>query len=155
MEMRSLTRGNHYTEGKGTTHMKRLSVPLFLAVMAIGSLAGPPAWADFSYSTVPTPAVTTADGGTKSVVFLLSANGAATGSSDINLTSSIGLSAVDPSNPSVFTNRPFTVDLTLTDTASGAPTSVTFAGVLNGTMSNATADLKVTYTSPLTATATL
>src|SRR5712692_3110359 len=109
----SRIRGNHYTEGKGTTQMKRLSVPLVLAVLAVGSVAGPPARADFTYATHAGPEVFAADGGTKSVIFLLSANGSATGSSDVNLTSSIGLSAVDPSHPSTFSSRPFTVGLAL------------------------------------------
>src|SRR5262249_5536308 len=132
-----------------------LSVPLILAVMAVGSSIGPPARADFSYSTVPTPAVTTADGGTKSVVFMLSANGSATGSSDINLTSSIGLSAAEPGNPSTFSNKPFSVALTLTDTSSGTSGNFTFSGTISGTMSTAAANLTVTYNTPLSATQTL
>src|SRR5262249_38112217 len=133
------------TEGKGTTQMKRLSVPLCLAVLAIGSVVGPPARADFTYSTHASPEVFAADGGTKSVIFLLAANGSATGSSDINLTSSIGLSAVDPSTPSTFNNRAFSIALTLTDTASHASNVFTFTGTLNGTMSHATTALTVTY----------
>jgi hypothetical protein len=144
-----------HTEGKGTTQMKRLSVPLFLAMLAVGSFAGRPARADFTYSTHASPEVFAADGGTKSVIFLLSANGAATGSSDINLTSSIGLSAVDPSTPSHFTNRAFSVALTLTDTKSHAANVFTFTGMLNGTMNHMTSALTTTYSSPTTLSATL
>ena len=135
--------------------MKRLSVPLVLALMAVGSVAGPPARADFTYSTHTSPEVFTADNGTKSVIFLLSSNGSATGSSDINLTSSIGLSAVDPTHPSSFTNKPFSVALTLTDAASSASTVITFAGAISGAMSHAVANITVAYTGPTTATAHL
>src|SRR5438552_8909669 len=113
--------------------MKRLSVPFILAIPAVGSVAGPPVRADFTYSTHAGPEVFAADGGTKSVVFLLSSNGSAAGSSDINLTSSIGLSAVSPTTPSTFTNRPFNIDLSLQDAASSASHVFTFHGLLNGT----------------------
>jgi len=125
--------------------MKRLSVPLVLAIMAVGSVAGPPARADFSFSTHTMPEVFTADGGTKSVVFLLSSSGTAPGSSDINLTSSIGLSAVDPGNPSTFTNKPFQVSLTLTDAASNQSANMTFTGAISGSMSHATSNLTVSF----------
>jgi hypothetical protein len=140
------------TEGKGITQMKRLSVPLCLAVLAIGSIVGPPARADFTYSTHAMPEVFAADGGTKSVIFLLASNGSAIGSSgsDINLTSSIGLSAVDPTHPSTFTagTHGFTVDLTLTDTKSHASHDFLFSGSLSGTMSHGTAAITVTYSTP-------
>jgi hypothetical protein len=134
--------------------MKRLSVPLILAIVAVWSAAGPPARADFTYSTHATPEVFAADGGTKSVIFLLSASGSATSSSDINLTSSIGLSAVDPNTPSQFNNRAFSVALSVTD-ASGPTHLFTFNGILNGTMSHAAANIMVSYTGPTSTTATI
>jgi hypothetical protein len=126
-----------------------------LAVLAVGSVAGPPARADFTYATHSSPQVFAADGGTKSVIFLLESAGGAKGSSDVNLTSSIGLSAVDQNHPSSFTSRPFTVSMMLTDTASTASTLLTFTGTLAGTMTHAAAQIMVQFTGQTSQTAKL
>ena len=57
--------------------------------------------------------------------------------------------------PDRFTNRPYTLTMSLTDAASRASGTLTFAGVFNGTLGATSAHLTTTFTSPATRRLTL
>jgi hypothetical protein len=82
-------------------------------------------------------------------------NQAATGSAHIVGTQPGLLTSADPATPDRFTDRAYTMNLTLTDSASGAQGLVTFTGLLNGTASTAGASIQNTFTGETTKVLTM
>lgn len=70
----------------------------------------------------------------------------AAGNSDIVLTSLSTFSSAPFDKPDVFTNASFALTLTLTDLASGATGSMTFAGIFNGILSRAFSQIETRFT---------
>jgi hypothetical protein len=79
----------------------------------------------------------------------------AAGSSDIVATDLQTVSSADDDHPDRFTAQSYQLKLTLTDLASHAAGSLTFAGVFDGTISKLTSDISNTFTGPTTQTLTL
>ena len=71
----------------------------------------------------------------------------AAGDSNIVLTSLSTFSSAPFDNPDVFTRAPFALTLTLTDTASGATGTMTFAGAFSGVLSRAFTRIETEFTS--------
>jgi hypothetical protein len=108
-----------------------------LALLTFGAAAraDPISW---SYSWDSSPQGISANAPGTGTVFLLDPQpGTGTGSMHIGGTQ-FGLNTIaTPANPDQFTNRSFSLNLALTDAASGARGVLSFAGLLNATMSTA------------------
>jgi hypothetical protein len=96
--------------------------------------------------TASVPAVTADNPGAGKVVFLLESGARAAGSSDIVATDLQLVTDAADGRPARFTNRSYTLELTLTDLASHDKGSLTFGGVFNGTISKLTSNLTNTFT---------
>jgi hypothetical protein len=136
--------------------------PLFLVVgtafmwfglAAAGARAEMISW---SYSWTPSVAMLSADSpGTGEIVLKPEPGATAAGSSDIVATNLQTVSTADDDHPDHFTDKSYQLKLTLTDLASHAAGSLTFAGVFSGTVSKLTSDLTNTFTGPTAQTLTL
>jgi hypothetical protein len=140
--------------------------PRFLAVIAT-CLLSVFARADFvtyTYSTMPGTAVANprtqtasllSDAGPGSAVnFTGETNVLAAGNSDIVLAGLTTTSNASPKSPATFTNQYWTVDLLITDNASGKSSNFAFAGLLTGQLSSMSSTFTNTFLGmqPLTAT---
>jgi hypothetical protein len=79
----------------------------------------------------------------------------AAGSSDIVATNIKVLSLAPASHPDILVNGAYTLNLTLTDTASHASTTLIFHGILSGTFSSASSHILNAFTGATTQAATL
>ena len=100
----------------------------------------------WSYSWDSTPTAISANGQGSGTIFLLDPQpGTGTGSMLIGGTQ-FGLNTIAaPASPDQFTNKPFTMHLALTDAASGAQGQLSFAGLLNATMSTGGASVSTSF----------
>src|SRR4051812_15149310 len=114
--------------------MKRTTLAVVLLLSASVARADPISW---SYNWGSSPTALSADGQGTGTVFLLDPQpGTGTGSMHVGGTEfGVNTSAL-PGAPDHFTDRPFALNLTLTDAASGAKGTLTFAGLLTATMSS-------------------
>jgi hypothetical protein len=135
-----------------------LLVAVGTAVTWLG-LAGAGARAEmipWSYSWTPNVTAVSADSpGTGKIVLQSEPGATASGSSDIVATNLQTVSSADDDHPDHFTDTSYQLNLTLTDLASHAAGSLTFAGLLNGTISKLTSDISNTFTGPTTQTLAL
>ena len=135
--------------------------PLLVVASALTwlGLAGAGARAEmisWGYSWTPNVAAVYADGsGTGKIVLKPEPGATAAGSSDIVATDLQTVSSADDNHPDRFTDKSYQLKLTLTDLASHAAGSLTFAGVFGGTISKLTSDISNTFTGPTTQTLTL
>src|SRR5207249_3547993 len=81
--------------------------------------------------------------------------GHAIGDSDIVATNIHAFSTASPDAPDVFTNRGYSLSLTLKDTASGATGVFTFTGEFSGTLTSGSALITNAFTGLATQTLTL
>jgi hypothetical protein len=72
----------------------------------------------------------------------------AVGDSDIVATNIRTYSTAPPSAPDTFTNKSYSLTLTLTDSASGASGTAVFTGIFNGTLTANSSNITNTFTSP-------
>jgi hypothetical protein len=137
--------------------MKRcLSPALAGTVLVWFGLAGPAVRADFiewSYSWSRSPVTVAADNdGTGGINLVVNPAGLAAGDSDIIAVNLATFSSAPAGTPDRFTDRAYSLTLDLTDTASQAAGSLTFTGLLNGTLSESNANITNTFDGPLTQT---
>jgi hypothetical protein len=131
--------------------MARASAPVWGAALVVLSACSQ-ARADFigwSYSWTRSPSVVSADGNGTGKIFLTPTSGHAMGTSDIGAVSITTASSATATNPDTFTNKSYSLTVNLTDDASHATGSLTFAGSLNGTVSATSTNLTTTFGSPL------
>jgi hypothetical protein len=117
--------------------------------------------ADFiswSYNWTHTPAVVPSDGagssqpghGTGGITLTNHQGGTGSGNSDVVATEITTFSSASVNAPDHFTNTKYSLILGLTDSASHRSGMLTFNGVLNGTLSLTSANIKNTFAGPLT-----
>jgi hypothetical protein len=107
----------------------------------------------WSYDFDRTPAVVLA--GTGGVTLTNEPGATAAGSSDIVATNLKVFSSADASSPDHLSPTPYTLTLSLTDTASHASTTMTFHGMLSGTFSAGSAHILNSFTGATMLTAVL
>src|SRR5262249_15873992 len=144
-------------ERKGTTVMKRYLTALLGATLVLLSFAGTRARADFiaawsyDWSRTPSTGVISADpGGTAALPLPHQPADSASGESDILSTNIRVFSWAAPSTPDHVTNPPYSLTLSLTDTASGQHGSLTFTGQLNGKFTASSANVGNSFTGSTT-----
>jgi hypothetical protein len=103
----------------------------------------------WSYAWTPTTFGLTATTGDGLLTFT-SVSGTADGTSDVVAANLEVLSNADPDSPATFVDAEYSLTLQLTDTLSGESGFVSFAGRINGTLSNGTVDLDNTFDGELT-----
>jgi hypothetical protein len=134
--------------------MNRLTlVAAALLLSGAAASADPVHW---SYSWDSSPQAISANGSGSGTIFLLDPQpGTGTGSMHIGGTQ-FGLNTIaTPANPDQFTSKPFTLNLALTDAASGAQGQLSFAGLLNATMSTGSANVSTSFPGGTTKSVTL
>lgn len=139
--------------------MKRSFVALMGSALALLLLAGSPAWAGFvgwDYAWSPGSLVVAADsGGTGGVSFTLQAPAHADGTSDIIATNLRTFSSAPRTIPDSVAAGNYTLTLSLTDSASGQQGTATFTGVLSGTFSTTSSEVRNSFTGPTSQTLNL
>jgi hypothetical protein len=139
--------------------MKRLSLTLFGSALVLTLMAGSQVRADFipwTYDWHRNPIAVAADaGGTGGISLTNEPTNHAVGSSDIVATNLRSFSDASPSRPDTFTNKIYSLILTLTDNASKQSGKLIFTGELNGTVTANSADITNTWLSQTTQTLTL
>jgi hypothetical protein len=139
--------------------MKRLSLTLFGSALVLTLMAGSQVRADFipwTYDWHRNPIAVAADaGGTGGISLTNEPTNHAVGSSDIVATNLRSFSDASPSHPDTFTNKIYSLILTLTDPASKQSGKLIFTGELNGTVTANSADITNTWLSQTTQTLTL
>ncbi len=134
--------------------MKRLVTRVFAAALATCLLAGAQARADFvswSYNWTPSSTAIYADNPpTGRITLTHEPGGSAVGDSYIVATNIKTASTADPTSPATFTNKAYSLALTILDDASGKSGTLTFSGTFNGTLSNKSAIIMNTFTGPQT-----
>jgi hypothetical protein len=129
---------------------RRLPLGAFLVTL----LAAPPARADlvswsYNWSTT-TPFVQAAGDPSSGVkVGAAGTGGPVLGNSNVVAASLSAVSGASPSSPSTVANASYSLTLTITDTASGKTGSLTFAGILNGSLSSAGSNISNTFGSTI------
>jgi hypothetical protein len=138
--------------------MKR-SILLFTSAIALLVALGGSARADliaWTYNWDRDPVSIPADSGTGGISLTNEVAKAATGNSDVVATNLRVFSTAPATAPDTLVNGGgYTLSLTLTDSASGAASTMTFTGKLSGTFSSANANIINTFTSPTTETVVL
>jgi PEP-CTERM motif len=100
----------------------------------------------WSYSWTRSPLSVASDAsGTGGISLTLGTGVPMTGDSDVTAVNLSTFSSALPGTTDHFTNSPFSLTLTLTDTASGSTGQTTFTGVFNGTLSPTSAQITATY----------
>jgi hypothetical protein len=133
--------------------MRRATV-FFLAAF-VWLLAPPPAgraeFIPWQYNWSRSPAVVHADApGTGYIQLTDESLHHAAGDSDIVATNLNVVSTAPPSNPDVYTNKPYTLTLFLLDTTSGQSGTLNFTGELHGTASSLNSQIRTTFTGQTT-----
>lgn len=130
-------------------HYRRVGVSLALLLALV-----PKAHADlipwaYSWSRSPTDILANAPG-TGYIALTDEKQGTAVGSSDIVATNLKTVSTATAANPDVFTAKSYALTLTLTDLTSGTSGTLTFNGLINGTLSSANSNLSNSFTGQTT-----
>ncbi len=138
--------------------MKRSSI-LFGSALALTLMFGTQVRADFiswTYDWHRNPLAVAADpGGTGGISLTNEPTNHAVGTSDVVATNLRTFSDATPSHPDTFTNKLYSLILTLTDNASKQTGKLIFTGELNGTVTANSADITNTWLSQTTQTLTL
>ncbi len=122
-----------------------------LASLCLGT--SPSARAEFvewQFSTIVTPTLVSSNNHPLGAVHLTNTTGIVYNTSHIILANLFAVSNAAITAPDTFTNRPFTITLTITDKATNVKGTVHFAGIINGTDSLFSSFLTFTLTSPAT-----
>jgi PEP-CTERM motif len=139
--------------------MKRSSLTVIGSVLALTLMSGTQVRADFiswSYDWHRNPIAVSADpGGTGGISLTNEPLNHAVGNSDVVATNLRTFSDATPSHPDTFTNKMYSLILTLTDTASHKSGKLIFTGEFNGTLTANSADITNTWLSQATQTITL
>jgi hypothetical protein len=129
--------------------MRSPSAAVCAAVWFVTLAAAPVARADlinWSYSWSNSPTNVTSDTNTKSYVQLSNESLTdATNGTDIVATNLLTFSNASPDKPDSFTNRKYSLQLTIIDQDSGKSGTIVFNGEFNGSLSSASSDLKNTF----------
>jgi hypothetical protein len=115
--------------------------------------AGSTARADlitWSYNWGSNPLSISADGASTGGISLSTPTGSVTGSSDIVAANLSTFSSALPGTLDTFTNKGYTLNLTLTDGPSGASGTLSFNGAFNGTLSPTSAQITNTFSGSTT-----
>jgi hypothetical protein len=127
---------------------------LYAAAIALCLLAGARARADFidwQYNWTPSATKVLADNPTTGAILLTNEpGGEAVNNSFIVATNIKTASTADPSSLATFTNKPYSLALTILDVGSGTSGTLTFSGAFSGTVSTKSALIANTFTGPLT-----
>jgi hypothetical protein len=133
--------------------MRRAPVVLFAVVAGLSAPLAP-ARGDFiqwKYNWARSPEKILSDTSNSSYVSLTDEQlRTASGDSDIVATNLKVTSDADPDTPATFTNKAYTLTLFLLDVESNKSGKLDFAGVLNGTVSAMSSNLKNTFTGQFT-----
>jgi hypothetical protein len=131
---------------------------LLTALVLLGATQARAEMIDFSYhwAAEPSPVI---PGGTGSVSLAVAPDGnqQATAGSSVPVVipgANVTTNSAATNPPDTF-NTPFSMKLTLTDTASGATGILTFSGTISGTLTAGHSSLTSTFNNPLTETVTL
>jgi hypothetical protein len=134
--------------------MKYPAKRLYAVAVAVCLLAGARARADFAaweYNWTPSASEILADNPTTGKILLSNEpGGSAVGNSFIVATNIRTASSSDPSSPATFTNKSYSLALSILDDASKQNGTLTFSGVFNGTVSNKSAIIMNNFTGPQT-----
>jgi hypothetical protein len=145
-------------DGKGH-EMSYSANTLAGAVLALLLTAGGNLHAEFihwNYNWSRSPDVVHADSpGTGYIALTDESQHSAIGNSDIVATNLRTYSTAPPSAPDRFTNKNYTLNLFLVDQASGKSTTLTFTGILSGTVSSNSSNIKNQFTGQTTQTVAL
>jgi hypothetical protein len=125
---------------------------LYAAAIALCLLAGAQARADFipwDYNWTPSAAKILADNPTQGAILLSNEpGGSGVGNTYIVATNIRTASTADPSNLATFTNKAYSLALTIVDDASGKSGTLTFSGTFSGTLSKKSALIVNNFTGP-------
>lgn len=134
--------------------MKHLSGPFVTASLVLFVFGATHARADmigWSYSWSRTPLSVAADGaGTGGINLTVNPGGPIVGTSDIVAVNLSSFSSAPAGTTDVFTNKPYTLTLALTDTASKQTGIFSFGGTLSGTLSPTLAQISNAFDGPTT-----
>jgi hypothetical protein len=140
------------------TLRSRIATSLGAALAAL-LLGGAAARADqlpsYSYSWDQTPTSIASDGAGTGSISVSVGSGTAAGTSTIVAANLSAISSQAAPAADTYTNKAYTLTLSLTDTASGQSASMVFHGVLNGTMNTTAANLKNSWAGASTLNAAL
>jgi hypothetical protein len=141
---------------KGTTRMKKLSVPILAASMAAGLFWASAARASFvpwTYNWGRSPIAIQANApGTGGISLTDEATHEASGSSDVVATNLRTFSAATRTSPDRFTDKVYTLNLFLKDSDSGESATLSFNGKFDGTLTASNANITNTFTGDTTKT---
>jgi hypothetical protein len=131
-----------------------LAVCLFAGVAQAGPVNSEQVW---SYNWTPSALHITADGNSANnyIQVISESTGLAQGSASIGVASLPTFSTAKSSSPATFTNVPFSLNLTVTDTKTNNQNNLKFSGVFNGWLTASQAYLTWTPTSSMNQSATL
>ena len=139
--------------------MRHPAKRLFAVAVALCLFTGTRARADFvgwEYNWTPGSTEILADNPTTGKILLSNEpGGAAVGNSFIVASNLKTASTADPASPATFTNKSYSLSLTVLDEASKKSGTLTFSGVFNGTLSNKSAIIMNSFTGPQTQSVTL
>jgi len=136
--------------------MRRVKTGLLAAASAVLLFCGAEARADkvaWSYNFTPSSTEIMSDSGQSKLILSNEPLGIAStqpgASSDLVATNIKTQSSVDPSTLDTFTNKAFSLVITLTDATTKASGSLTFTGLFNGTLNSGAAKIVATITGNL------
>jgi hypothetical protein len=108
-------------------------------------------WIPWTYSWSNSPQTILADGGSGGKITLTDEPTLpAVGNTDIVATNIRTYSTAASGSPDKFTNKAYTLQLTLTDSASGQTGTATFTGIFNGTLTANSSNITNTFTGSTT-----
>ena len=125
---------------------------LLWAALLAAFLPAAPVRADFipwKYSWSRSPSIIYSDSSNNSYIYLSEESPLVNAGNNtwVVATNLSVVSDADPEDPATFTNKPYTLTLFLLDVQSNASGTLDFSGVLNGTISQFTADVTTQFTS--------
>jgi hypothetical protein len=139
--------------------MKKLFVCALAASLAAALLWASPAHAsfvDWSYNWGRSPIAVSANApGTGGISLTDETGQDASGSSDVVATNLRTFSSATRAKPDTFTNKTYTLTLSLKDDASGKSATLTFGGVFNGTLTAVNSNITNKFTGTTSQTVTL
>jgi hypothetical protein len=125
------------------------------AVALVLLLAAAPAvhadWIPWTYSWSNSPQTILSDGGAGNITLTNEPTLEAVGNTDIVATNIRTYSTASAGSPDTFTNKAYTLSLTLTDSNSGQTGTAAFTGIFNGTLTAASSNITNKFTSATTA----
>ena len=144
-------------EEKGASRMRyKLAVLFGIAHFCLSASAARADHIDWLYSWSRRPDQVYADGSTTSYIALTSESEIpATDNTDVVAANLSVFSKAPDTAPATFTNKPYTLTLTLTDGDTGAVGSLVFTGDFNGQVTSDSSNVGITFTGNITQSLTL